>query len=306
MRIDAGRAQPQLTTLMRARSEQAEWSATVGPYRALDYAFSLRTNDAALGCYFERLFGALRATTQPTVLYSLVDNGDCVKERYALYADDELLACSAAGSFVVARMLWHINRRAIITSSRFVILHAGGVGSPAGAMLFPARSGHGKSTLVAGLVRTGLSYLTDEAVAIDPESLDVQPFRKPISLSGRLLAELAPALDEDVQRRYVGEEWHLDPRQIETDAAASRMSPAFVIAPRYVQDANTALTKMHRAEALVTLAANSFNLHDHGETGFRALAAVVRRCECYRLVVGDLAEACELVLAMQSGRASAT
>jgi hypothetical protein len=56
----------------------------------------------------------------------------------------------------------------------------------------------------------------------------------------------------------------------------------------------------------MTLGENSFNLHDHAAAGFKVLGAVVRECACYRLVVGDLREACDLLLAVQSSIASST
>ena len=51
-----------------------------------------------------------------------------------------------------------------------------------------------------------------------------------------------------------------------------------------------------RRKMLVTLADNSFNLPTHGQLGFEVLASVVRQSECYRLLVGDLVEACDQIL----------
>jgi len=47
---------------------------------------------------------------------------------------------------------------------------------------------------------------------------------------------------------------------------------------------------------LVLLAECSFNLVDHGRTAFELLASLVRSCECFELVMGDLDEAVGLVL----------
>jgi hypothetical protein len=294
---------------MGASREQPPRTASVGTFRGLDHAFAVRTNDPALASYLGDTLGALRAHTQPSVVYSLIDKGDGAKERFVLYANDEGLACSPSGSYAVASLLWHINRQAVECSTAYVIVHAGAVLTGRGAVLLPGRSGCGKSTLVTALVRAGLRYLTDEAAAIDPGSLEVQPYPRPISLgwgSRRALPELAPVLDADLERRYVGGEWVLDPRCLGPSIPNAAARPAFIVAPQYKSGAKSDLRPMRRAEALMTLGENSFNLHDHAAAGFKALGAVVRQCACYRLVVGDLTEACDLVLALQSSVASST
>ena len=47
-----------------------------------------------------------------------------------------------------------------------LVFHAGAVSDGRTAVLLPAASNHGKSTLTAALVRDGLQYLTDEAAAV--------------------------------------------------------------------------------------------------------------------------------------------
>jgi hypothetical protein len=147
-------------------------------------------------------------------------------------------------------------------------------------------------------VRAGARYLSDEAAAIDPHTLDVHPFPKSLTLgvgSWEVLADLTPAVDPEVTRRYLLTEWHVDARTIRPDAIAPPTPPAFVIAPRYERDAGTALLPMTRAEAVMEMGQNSFNLARHGRRGVEALAMVARRSTCHRLVVSDLDVACALL-----------
>ena len=54
---------------------------------------------------------------------------------------------------------------------------------------------HGKTTLTAALVGEGLAYITDETVCIDPVSLKIEPFSKPLTVkpgSQELLRHLEP------------------------------------------------------------------------------------------------------------------
>ena len=61
-------------------------------------------------------------------------------------------------------------------------MHAGAIEWRDRVVLLPGVSNAGKSTLVAGLVRAGARYLTDEAACLDHETLVVRPFPKAIAL----------------------------------------------------------------------------------------------------------------------------
>jgi hypothetical protein len=62
-----------------------------------------------------------------------------------------------------------------------VFLHAGVVGWKGKAIIFPADSFKGKSTLVLELVRNGAEYYSDDFAIIDEDGL-VHPFARPIAL----------------------------------------------------------------------------------------------------------------------------
>lgn len=67
------------------------------------------------------------------------------------------------------------------TSRTFV--HAGVVGWRGRAIVIPGRSRSGKTTLVAGLIRAGASYFSDEFAVLDARGR-VHPFAKPLSIRG--------------------------------------------------------------------------------------------------------------------------
>jgi len=64
-----------------------------------------------------------------------------------------------------------------------VFLHAGAVGWKEQAIILPARSFSGKSTLVAELVKKGALYYSDDFAILDQNGL-VHPFHRQISLRG--------------------------------------------------------------------------------------------------------------------------
>jgi hypothetical protein len=289
------RTPPSLST---ARLDEFAWARTAGPFRALAHAFVVRTMDPALGRYLEAVLDPFADGCTDAPAYSVVDRGETTKNRYALYYGHERLALTPSGSFAVATLLWHVNRGAISSGGEFVLVHAGAVEWDGHAVLFPAPMESGKTTLVAGMVRAGARYLSDEAAAIAPETLLVHPFPKALTIgagSWGVLADLAPEVDPKLAQRYLRDDWHIDARAIRPDSLAPATLPSFVIAPTYVRDAATSLLPMTRAEAVMHLGQNSFNLPEHGRRGLEVLAAVVRRSTCHRLVVGDLDEACDLL-----------
>lgn len=289
------RTPPVLST---ARLDALPWTRTTGPFRAIAHAFVVRTMDAALGRYLEAVLNPFADDGADALAYSVVDRGEATKNRYALYFGSERLALTPSGSFAVATLLWHVNRGAISSGDEFVLIHAGAVEWDGHAALFPAPMESGKTTLVAGMVRAGARYLSDEAAAIEPDTLLVHPFPKALTIgsgSWGVLADLAPEVDPKLAQRYLRGDWHIDARTIRPDSFAPATMPSIVIAPSYVRDAVTCLLPMTRAEAVMHLGQNSFNLPKHGRLGLEVLAAVVRRSTCHRLVVGDLDEACDLV-----------
>lgn len=66
-------------------------------------------------------------------------------------------------------------------STEWVFIHAGVVAHEGGAIVIPAPTMHGKSSLVEALVRAGATYYSDEYAAIDSDGR-VHPFRIPLSL----------------------------------------------------------------------------------------------------------------------------
>lgn len=271
-------------------------------FHALDFEFSVRSTDAALGRYLDRVLRPLATdghAAAPT--YSVVTcprSGNC-----RLEFDEEILIEAAAPSLTVSHILWDVNRRAVAaSSSRYLLVHASAAEHSGSALLFPASTESGKTTLVAALVEAGLGYLTDEVVAIEPETLTVIPYPKALSLdpgSWVVLQNLDPHLNA-LEATYAGNQWQVDPHAIRMGSVAGPCPPRFVVLPSYQVGSTTSLTSLETPEAVVALAQNSFNLPEHGQVALESYAAIAQQSRCFRLTVGDLGEACRLVLALLS------
>ncbi len=287
----------------RGQLDALGWAHTGGPYRGLGLRFAVRATDPALGRHLGSLFAALAAPAGPDApaeWYSFVDRGPAAARRYAVYFGDRRIGSGNRPERALMMLLWHLNAAVVRASGHLVVVHAAGAERDGAAVLLPAPSGGGKTTLVAGLVRAGLRYLTDEAVAIDPATLLVQPFPKALALdpgSWQVHADLRPRLDPSVAP-FGTFQWHVPPAAIRPDAVAPAARPRLVVAPRYVPGARTRLRKIERPEMLKLLAESTFNFHDVGRRNLEVLAEVVRGCECYRATVGELGPACDEVVAV--------
>lgn len=214
--------------------------------------------------------------------------------RYLVrYGGDPVLGTSVL-DLAITVLLWHVNAEVIRRSTpRYPLVHAGGVVSHGVAVLLPAPPESGKTTTVAGLLRAGFGYLTDEAVAVDPTGLLAHPYPKALSVdagSWEVLADLRPPHSERVSGQ-----WHVPPTQIRPDAVAGPAPVRFIVTPRYQEAAPTRLQPISRAETLMTLADSTFNFQDEPARNLSVLARLAATADCYRLTIGDLDSAVRLV-----------
>lgn len=277
--------------------EGLTWAYRSPPMQALGFSFAIRATDPAIGRYLDDAFRQFESGEPSRHLYSVVDRGEDAIERYELIFDTEHRLKTPNPSLLLSLLLWHVNRQVVGASSGNLLVHAAGAERHGVGWVFPARMESGKTTLVAGLLGSGFRYLTDEAVAIAPDDLRILPYPKALSIdegSWGTLSHLEPSVDPIV-KPYLMSQWHVSPLAIRPDAIASPCPGRFVVAPRYQRGATTHLEPMKRSKALTILAENSFNFPEWGSRGLELLRVFVKECACYRLVVGDLDKACELI-----------
>jgi hypothetical protein len=270
------------------------WAHTTRTVQVFGHRFAVRSTNAAVGRYIGEMYGGCETSVEPPrTWYSVVE---VRRDRwpYALYVDEDRATQSERAAAVMNHLTWHVNQRVIESSDEVVLLHAAAASLDGRGVLLPAAMEAGKSTLVAGLVRCGFQYLTDEAAAIDPISLRLRPYAKPLSLdpgSWPVLPDLEPDVDPSTAM-YLADQWQVDPRRIRPDAVAGPTAVSVVVFPRYQRGAATQLTALPRSTALVEALEQTFRFHDHGRRNFTVLARLLEQVRCYRLVSGDLDRAC--------------
>jgi hypothetical protein len=274
------------------------WIHVGPPLAGLDHWFRIQTTDADLGAFLDDIFSGLAVDDAPTTttVYSLVTDAPG-PWRHRLYIDGRRAVVHHDPAYVLGYLLWHVNRQAVSRTTDRVLLHAAGVTRDGLGIVLAAEAEGGKTTLAAGLVKRGYGYLTDEAVAIDPDSLLIRPFAKSLSIdqgSWTVLPDLKPDLSPAV-RPFVREQWHVPVTAIRSDALAESVPPRLILTPEYRAGEKTELQPLGRAETLVKLAKLTFDFRARPRRNLRVLADTLARCHCYRLVVGDLEAACELI-----------
>jgi hypothetical protein len=292
------RRRPSREAATLARLDARGWPRVTPTYRALDFRFAVRMAGNDLADHFENLLAPLETDQPAQHVYSIVDDGARFKSRYALYYGGQYIVRTPFEPLALAFLLWHLNHVVVVESDRYLLLHAAAASYNGSALLFPAAQDSGKTTLVAGLVQRGCSYLTDEAAAIDPVTLNVDPYPKPLSIdpgSWDVLADLRPQLDDRFVQ-YARDQWHVVPDSIRPGAVGEPCPARLIVTPRYEAGAATSIEPISRAQAVLMLAENAFNFASHRSEGLNTLAEVVRRCECYRLTIGSQEAACDEVM----------
>jgi hypothetical protein len=183
-------------------------------------------------------------------------------------------------------MLGDITIKAIRAAGGNLLLHAGAVAAPSGGCaLLCGASGSGKSTLTAGLVRSGLAYVTDETVCLEPATLRITPFQRPLSVksgSHSVLAQLRPASP-------YGGNWVVAPASLGgVSLPTEPLLPDIAVFPSYQPGASCEVRELTAGEAAFLAGTQSSRLAETGGGALPALARLFRRTPSFRLVHGDL------------------
>jgi hypothetical protein len=242
--------------------------------RALDARFSLAVEPRELAAHIQRLLEPLTSYPPGQCHYLITADTTEGGQPYGLYRDDDCVARAHTPGQLVPALISEVTRRAIECSGRYLLLHSAAAELDGQAVLLPAASGSGKTTLVDALVREGFRYLSDEMVAVDPNTLHAHPYPKPLTFDSADGAETIVA---------------------PTSPVSGPVPIGVVVSPTHCPGAGGRLTRLSRAAGVVLLAENAFNFHDHGHAGLRTLGGVASSAVTYRLTVDDLGQACDIV-----------
>lgn len=277
--------------------------------QALEVPFRVRTQDPGIHEVVAWMFGGLMGPTLPGhVDEYVVELDPSWPGAHRLVRDGVVLLSRSSLASVLERLVWHVNHQALARTRGLLLLHASAVESDGTVVVFPGDSGSGKTTMAAALAVEGCGYVTDEAVALDPASLLVHPYPKPLSIragSWPFVSSLAPPRHGSFPDAFT-DTWHASP--MGTAGGVGRPGvPGLLISPLYRREGPPArLREVTRAEMLARLVTGAFAgatpLGERAEH-LRALLALVRGSDCLDLVYTDLGAAvAEVQAAMERRR----
>lgn len=286
-------------------------SLSTARFEVLSFPFELTTDDKKFFDEFQELNSALTLPGNgklPQVQYSVIKNTKyfCIREngkfrnrwahRWPLYLS--VMMCVRESLYL------HLKE--------YLFLHAGALAKNNKAVLLPGPSGSGKSTLTLGLLNYGYQYLTDEVVVIDLSDLRVLPFQRPIYIYG-----WQSVVSSEVEKyfkfyrfkeRYGNtmQPWqYAVPQQEAILPKDTSLEVGWIVFPTYNETQKDSYLKpMSRAEAAFNLMQNGWNTQYFTDFGLKLCSELVKKADCYELVMGDLKEACELIEGL-TGKTSA-
>jgi hypothetical protein len=193
-------------------------------------------------------------------------------------------------------MEWGFNWCVSAHCHQYLIIHAAVVERWGRALVLPAPPGSGKSTLCGGLVSRGWRLLSDELALISPETGQITPLARPISLKNAsigVIGRFAPDLliGPTVHDTVKGSVAHLRPPAEGVRRQAETAMPRWVVTPRYAAGEPAQLRTLPKGRAFMLLADSAFNYELHGRPGFELLGNLIATCDCYEFTYADLDEA---------------
>jgi hypothetical protein len=201
-------------------------------------------------------------------------------------------------------LLWHVNQQTTRHAAQtHTVLHAAAAALNGRGIVLPAPMESGKTTTVTGLVLDGFDYLTDEAAAIRPDDLHVEPFPKSLSIDEGSWGVLDSLAALDAGRMPF--QWSVPVSRVADPGGriSGRVPVELIVFPRYEKDATTRLEPMGRAEAVLAMSRSTFHFVDAPERNLRTLAETARRARgCYLLTIGSLADAVAMVRSLAEER----
>jgi len=191
---------------------------------------------------------------------------------------------------------WGLNWCIASYAHQYLILHSAVVEKNGVAVILPGSPGAGKSTLCTTLVNSEWRLFSDEMALICPNSLEVVPIPRPISLKNEsieIIANRFPDVEFGLlaDDTHKGRITHVKPPVESLQRSNESAKVKWIIFPKYKNNSPLVVDPMHKADAFMKTAEQGFNYQILGEQGFDTLAALIDTVETYSLEYSNLDDA---------------
>jgi hypothetical protein len=189
----------------------------------------------------------------------------------------------------VATVLMDEVARALTSDSTDLLFHAAAVGWRDHVVVLPGRTGAGKSTLAASLVRRGLTFLGDEIASIDDRHI-VRSFPRPFAFKHGGLAAARRWFDADHgagQTLDTALATLVPPRLIGRVDYSPGWPTAAIVFPEWKEGGRVEVLPISGAETALGLMASLVNARSLPGHGLAHVARLARQVPGYRLRYPD-------------------
>ena len=249
--------------------------------QALDARVRLEAPDEICS-WFGELWGDVLAADDTTQLPPITWEGEREEWTLDLAGNGRIAQVETAGA--LAETMVEINRLgAESVADTMAVLHAGTFVVDGAAVAVSGTSGAGKSTTVAAAVRAGHGFLSDEVCAIDPESLMVRSYHRPIGLRAAGSAAIGVPIPQPIDDYAFVYPW-----RVGTAGRLSDAAPLALVAFVNRRPGSVEVEELSPADALARLAGNTLAAVGRQRAMFRRFEHVARTVRVVELRYADV------------------
>lgn len=201
----------------------------------------------------------------------------------------------AIGSVITA-----VTRIALDHETDELHLHAAAIEREGRGVLISAMSGAGKTTLTGALLEHGWSYVSDESVAFENDSLDCRGFPKPLMIKafGTADTPVASLRRTGVDLSEMSYNWAVPASRIGAPIVERVEASLVVILEPPASggfDEPPKVSHLHPTDAVVKLMSQTMDAERFGPEALEALVSRAANATCVALQTGQVDETADLV-----------
>jgi hypothetical protein len=231
-------------------------------YRVLDLAFTIRSQHPSDQAIARSLFGHLPRSTDVGATFDIVHTGESL---WTLVCNGCIVGNGTAAETLAPLLHAAVLDTAYTKTPCLAGIHAAVVAASGHALLMPAESRSGKSTLTAALVAAGYTYCSDDLAVLTEPPIAIRPVPVGMGLKTGSWVPLADRLAGlqtlPVHRREDGQliRYHV-PAPDRIASPAARYATQAIVFPRYRPDSECSCESIRPGQALIRLTEAGYDL----------------------------------------------
>lgn len=195
---------------------------------------------------------------------------------------------------------WAMNWCIAAYDHTHLLIHCSVIEKNGKVILFPARSGSGKSTTSSYMVLNGWHLFFDEMAVIDLKTGLVKPVYRPSSLKNESInivknLNTGAYISESTANTHKGEIAHLMPHSYSDYATFRPSKVSAVVLLNYNPDSNLEIQEVDQSISFSKLVHNAFNYSVIGHDAFKCLTSLVSNTRNFELSFSNLSDVAEFL-----------